>query len=203
MNLKYNLKKILGSCLLPLLGICLSLVLISCSPRERGEPVMFDEGTQISDSQVIQSMPKCFIGDKSYAPVKKEWVIWFYGKFRNDLSSGAYGIVKWDEKFDCNRFAGDFASSAQIMYFQRSFSSFSKSKAVAIGEVWYVPDYIFNGVKMVLNINVDQKGNITRTGHAINFIFTDKEGLLFFEPQSGAFIQLSENEKKSIYFARL
>ena len=123
----------------------IGVLMVGCSPREAGEPQMAT-GKVLPASQVIGDLQGTsvagyalfpMLGDESYAVVREEWVDWFYAKFRAELGKGQYGIVKWDQRFDCNRFAAKFAADMHVYYFQRSFHSFNGAKAPAVGDYWH------------------------------------------------------------------
>lgn len=117
--------------------------------------------------------------DTSYAAVNSAWLRDFYTRWRADLHRK--GVVKWDPKFDCNRFAASFAASAQIEYFTATFHARNAAEALAVGEIWY-----------------DREAG---GAHAIVIAHTER-GPIFIEPQSGLELRLSSAEVASIYFKR-
>ena len=102
----------------------------------------------------------------------------FYPFFVGKLNE--LGVSVWDNKWDCEDFASFFKSMAQVCHKKSS----GTAEGLAIGEIYYHQDG-------------DGEGN-----HAINVIFTEN-GPIFFEPQQGLPVKLSDTEIKSIYFFRI
>lgn len=118
--------------------------------------------------------------DLTYAEVSAAWIPVFYAQWRQRLFDR--GVVAWDAKFDCNRFAASFCADAQVEYYKHARAMWIKGQAIAVGEIWYV---VRNG----------------GGGHAIVCAITDK-GPLFIEPQTGAILTLTPVELQSISFKR-
>jgi hypothetical protein len=121
-----------------------------------------------------------FTPDKSYALVNRKWIKSFYNEWREDLFKK--GVIRWDDKFDCNKFAASFCAAAQIAYFNSSYGDSSKPQALAIGEIWYYPAY-------------------NQRPHAIVCAIAD-DGVIFLEPQTGEELKLLPIELSSIFFKR-
>lgn len=122
------------------------------------------------------------ISDKSYKSPNTKWLqSTFYKRFHADLFDK--GIIKWDAKFDCDKYAKYFTSLLQIDYFVENFYSREDSESLAVGEIYY-------------NIK-GEKGN----GHAINIVYSNG-GFLFFEPQTGKYVELSAAEVESVFFIK-
>ena len=136
-------------------------------------------GKMLANAELIQAIPQVRTGDVTYAQVNSAWLKKFYERYRADLSR--MGVVKWDQRFDCRRFAGMYTELAQSEFFQESFHSSEPAHTLALGPVWYLRD---NG-----------KG-----GHAIIVAFTER-GRLFIDPQTGQEVELSTREVASIYLA--
>jgi hypothetical protein len=144
-----------------LLSLC-AMLQFGCSPSAKNEP-QIATGKVLSAAEIRAHVP-AWCGDETYAVLNEAWVQWHYAKFRSDLSAGAFGIVSWDAKFDCNRFAAKLAADAHVAFFQRTFHSFLPAKAPAIGFVWY-----YTGAG---------------SGHAEVIVWTEK-GVRLLEPQTG------------------
>jgi hypothetical protein len=124
--------------------------------------------------------PAVFVGDGPYAVIKAEALAGYYENFRAQLFSE--GVVKWDERFDCNHFASYYIAKAQTQYYLANFHSSTPAQTLALAEIWYRPG-----------------GG--RQGHAIVAALTD-QGLLFIEPQTGARLVLSPVERVSVFLAK-
>jgi hypothetical protein len=143
----------------------------SCAPRVG----------KIATGDVIDrnSLPLSgFRGDATYAVVRKDAIPALYDNFISVLSK--QGLVKWDERYDCNHFASLFIALSQTQYAVAAWHSESKAQTLAMSEFWYFSP---------------------RGGHAIVAIVTD-HGLMFFEPQTGKEVQLTEFERKSAYMCK-
>ena len=159
--------------ILSLILIC-SVIISGCGPSE----------TQLSTGKVLTPSQLPIIGvygDVSYSIVQSSALPFFYQDFRDILTK--QGLVKWDNRYDCNHFASLYISLAQAKYAVASFQSYSTAQTLAMAEIWYRPTWA--------------KGQ----GHAIVAIQTEK-GLLFIEPQTGEMIVLTNMEKDSIFLAK-
>lgn len=114
-------------------------------------------------------------GDAAYAVVSSSAIPGLYQSFRDVLN--AQGLVKWDSRFDCNRFAGLFIGVAQARYAAAAWHSETKAEALALAEVWYYPD----------------AGGY----HAIVQARTER-GDVFIEPQTGKELNLTARELASV-----
>ncbi len=119
-------------------------------------------------------------GDTAYGQVNSAWLHGFYARWHHDLFEK--GVTKWEERFDCNRFASHYQAAAQIEYYVDNFHSWTPGRALALAEVWYKPDR-------------------SATGHAIVEAYTEN-GAVYIEPQTGRIFQLTAAEKASVYFRR-
>ena len=151
-----------------ILAVGTLLLLTACGPR----PVSGSPDTVVV--MAAETLPGQK-GDTHYAQVRHAWLADFYTRWRADLFRK--GVVKWDARFDCNRFAGHFVSAAQVEYFIANFHSWTAGQALALGEFWYLPD-----------------GAPAR--HAVVIAFTDK-GVVFIEPQTGQEMVLTTSERAS------
>lgn len=116
----------------------------------------------------------CYVGDASYAVVRKEWLSEFYAKYRDRLFK--QGITRWDSSFDCNHFSYNFVAQAQTDYFATSFHDRNRANTLAVGLIWY----------------------ITRKGQSHSVVMAVTEsGLIYMDPQTGQFLELTPAEKRS------
>lgn len=118
-----------------------------------------------------------FFGDELYAEVNSTWLRAFQRDYRAELFR--LGVVKWDARFNCQRFVELYVGLAQARYFHVAFHTWQPAGALAIGPVWYV------------------RGD--GTGHAVVQAVTER-GTLFIDPQSGEEVELSAAERKGIFF---
>lgn len=119
------------------------------------------------------------MGDGPYAKVKLSALSTHYTKFRKDLFDK--GVIQWDKRFDCNHFATYYVATAQIDYYLANFHSNTPAQTLALAEVWYHPG--------------------GGPGHAIVAACTDA-GLVFIEPQTGNLVQLTKDERMSIWLVK-
>src|SRR5574343_24812 len=120
-------------------------------------------------------------GDGFYAEVNSAWLKSYYASFRDSLFRE--GVVKWDEKFDCNHFASFYVALAQLRFFSLNFHSSTAAQSLAVCEFWYKPEWA--------------KGQ----GHAIVAAVTER-GMVYVEPQTGTELQLTPNEIASRYLVK-
>jgi hypothetical protein len=159
---------------LTLLSACvLAFALWGCAPQSK---------EQMSTGRVIaaQDLPG-WKGDTAYGEINSAWLKGFYIRWKADLFRK--GVVKWEKRFDCNRFAAHFAAEAQIAYYIENFHSWTDGRAAAVGEIWYLVD--------------GQKDR----GHAIVLAYTER-GPVYIEPQTGKEVTLTSAERESVYFMR-
>ena len=145
--------------------------------RAAQQPVV--TGQVLTEREIVAALPRARTGDVQYAQVNSAWLHKFYSKFRSDLAR--LGVVKWDERYDCRRFAGMYTEIAQSEFFLQNFHSSSPAHTLALGPIWYLRD--------------DGRG-----GHAVIVAFTER-GRVYIDPQNGEEIRLSAREQASIYLA--
>jgi hypothetical protein len=165
-----------------ILGLAAGLLILVCSASPsfaRGRAVAAITGKVLDRMQVIRNVPLARMGTMTYAEVNSEWLTKFYQDYRSELNR--LGIVKWNERFDCRRFAGLYAELAQSKFFVESFQSENAAQSLAVGQVWY---NLENG-----------KG-----AHAIIVALTER-GRIFIEPQTGKEVTLTQKEVGSIFFS--
>lgn len=157
----------------------------ACS-RKSDEPPIFN-GQTINKLSLMVAYNVPTTGKASYAVVNRDWVLWAYDDYRKWLGSGAYGVTKWDDRSQCTLFATAFEVYCQLAFFRQGFHSDIQAKGIAVGTVWY-----FTFTPM-------QQGMLE--GHAVNQIIT-QNGMEYFEPQTGKFIQLTDGQRLSTYFSK-
>jgi hypothetical protein len=121
-----------------------------------------------------------FHGDDKYAEMQSSAVPALYENFRDMLSK--QGLVKWDARYDCNHFAALYVALAQSQFAVATWSSETKAQTLALAEIWYRP-------------------TPGPYGHAIVGAFTER-GLIFIEPQTGQELQLTAEQRKTIYLCK-
>lgn len=173
-----------------LFGVIFSALLFSsivlagiwgCSRRQ--VPVIRDS---VASSEVRRLYFAGHYENLSCAQYSKVDYAWLTSSYRDQFSKRLFAdnITQWDNKFECNLFADYYKTYASIVYYNEFYSSFAGTRQLAIGEIWYHPDWAKN------------------TGHAINFAITER-GLIFVEPQTGGEVHLSRDELNSIYFIEM
>lgn len=140
--------------------------------------VTADTGRVLTRADVQHETAVRFFGNDTYAEVNSRWLTGFYADFRAELFR--LGVVRWNERFDCGRFAELYTSLAQAKFYLESFHSRTTAKALAIGPYWYVRG--------------DGKGT-----HAVVQALTER-GRMFIDPQTGAEIQLTPRESATAYY---
>lgn len=140
--------------------------------------IKISTGKVMNPGDILQQAPGALLGDKFYAEVNSASLPKLYDDFREELFE--HGIVQSDERYTCKHFAALFAELAQAKYFKESHRTDTKARALAIGSFWYVRD--------------NDGGP-----HAIVQILTER-GRIYFEPQTGKEVKLSEKEEASAYF---
>jgi hypothetical protein len=118
-----------------------------------------------------------YFGDQDYALPACNWLLnefspWFVGYCKGEG-------LEYASTWDCD----DFASMFRIKVVEAHFrNGRNPNEGVAVAEVWYTRD---EGV-----------------GHAINLAVVDGGVPCFIEPQIGKKLELTDAEKRSVYFAR-
>jgi hypothetical protein len=138
-------------------------------------------GRTLDRLAIAHTLPMAKMGDVLYAEVNSEWLKDFYQSYRSELSR--MGVVKWDDRYDCRRFAGLFTELAQTRFFKQAFHSGIPANTLALGPVWYR--------------RADGKG-----GHAIVVALTER-GAIYLDPQNGKEVDLTAAERASIHLAVL
>lgn len=127
----------------------------------------------------VKAARKSQISDRTFNITSLRWIMEkFYPFFVKKLSE--LGVSVWDNKWDCEDFTSFFKSMAQVCHR----NSNGTAEGLAIGEIYYHQD------------------GASGENHAINVIFTEN-GPIFFEPQQGLPVKLSDSEIKSIYYFKI
>jgi hypothetical protein len=119
-------------------------------------------------------------GSTHVAQVRASALPGLYSHFRDELFR--LGVVKWDERFDCNHFASFFVALANIRFFAASFHQSTPAQSLALAEYWYRPGG-------------------SGAGHAVVFALTES-GPLWLEPQTGQTFTLTNAEQASRFLVK-
>lgn len=134
-------------------------------------------GRSLNREQMVRQTSAMFLGDELYAEVSSAWLRDFQRDYRAELFR--LGVLRWDTRFDCQRFVQFYVGLAQARFFRVAFHTWQPAGALAIGPVWYL--------------------RADGTGHAIVQAVTER-GTLFIDPQSGHEVELSAAERQGIFF---
>lgn len=134
-------------------------------------------GRVLTGAELRAVVPGAILGENFYAEVNSAWLPEWYPVFRRQLFR--VGIVHWDGRFDCNRFADFYSNLAQAFFSTQMFHSETPAQALALGPFWYVRG--------------DGQGR-----HAVIQALTER-GRLFIDPQTGREIELTPGERQSGY----
>lgn len=128
----------------------------------------------------VLSVQPAVYSDTSYTLVDSSKLAAMQDDFNSVLSRE--GLVRWDERFRCAHFADLFIGLAQARNAVQQFQSSSPGHALALAVFWYRPAG-------------------STTGHAIVEADTER-GQVFWEPQTGQELHLSQAEISSRFFAK-
>jgi hypothetical protein len=67
-----------------------------------------------------------FKPDTAYGQVNSAWLAGFYERWRADIFDK--GVVKWEGRFDCNKFAASYCAAAQLEYYRDNFGVGRRAK---------------------------------------------------------------------------
>lgn len=155
------------------LGLLLGGCATPAQLAERG--VLPTTGRILTDRELRGAVPGAILGEAVYAEVNSRWLPHWYRTYRQQLFK--IGLVRWDSRFDCNRFADFYSNLAQAYFSVEMFHSATPAQALAMGPFWYV--------------RADGKGS-----HAIVQAMTER-GRIFIDPQTGEELQLTALEQQS------
>ncbi len=133
---------------------------------------------RVIDPSELRSLGAGYTGDAAYAQVSAAWLKSYYASFRSSLFRE--GVVKWDERFDCNHFASFYIALAQVRFFTENFQTKTAAQTLALGECWYHSE---------------------RGPHAIVMAVADT-GIVYIEPQTGAQLVLTGEEIASRFLVK-
>lgn len=158
---------------LPSSVLCLAVVCLSGCAK-RNDPGL-SSGRMLDAATVRTEMAGAFVGDAVYSQVNSAALAQLYADFREEIFRK--GVIKWDERFDCNHFANYYVALAQTKFYLANFQSATPAQSLAVGTFWY---------------------RSVRGPHAIVVALTER-GTVFIEPQTGAEIALSKAEGDSAW----
>ena len=145
--------------------------------RGEADPVPVPFGERVyTKEEIRQRLPAVHLGDETYAEVNSAWLAGWYETFRRELF--ALGVVRWHERFDCNRFVDAYTSLAQVAFYRATFSQSTRANALALGPFWYRRE----------------RGG----AHAVVQALTER-GVIYIDPQSGREVQLTAGERRSAF----
>lgn len=176
-----NFRSIFGKKSLLVLLLLVSLFGVFSCARDSGEPRIFT-GKTLTRNEILSKTAVTNFGKFNYAEVNSEWLKWCYPKFKSKIGEGSFGVLNWDDKSQCTYFTTAFEEFAQRTYFAHAFHDFIKAPGIAVAAFWYNPAP-------------------TGDGHALILVFTEN-GRQFFEPQTGKFLQLTNEQIKSAYLIK-
>lgn len=159
------------------LGLTFALGGCATTAQVEAGAVLPTTGRILSDRELRGAVPGAILGESVYAEVNSEWLPHWYRTYRQQLFK--IGLVRWDSRFDCNRFADFYTNLAQAYFSVEMFHSTTPAQALALGPFWYVRQ--------------DGRGS-----HAIVQAVTER-GRIFIDPQTGEEMQLSALEQQSGY----
>ena len=138
-------------------------------------PVSSATARVYTGAELRAAVPLAFAGDTAYAEVSSAWLRAYYDQFRAEIFR--QGVTKWDQRFDCNHFATYYVALAQTKFYLANFQSRTPAQTLALGTYWY---------------------QSPRGPHAVVVALTDR-GTLFIEPQTGAELQLTPEQRASAW----
>lgn len=158
-----------------------ALLLAGCTSAVHNGPparvaVSPSTGRVMQSGELKTLFPGLILGDYVYAEVNSEWLRQWYPRYRAELFR--LGVVRGNERFDCNHFASFYTGLAQALYFDHAFHSRTAAQ-LALGPFWYR--------------RADGLG-----GHVVIQAMTER-GRIFIEPQTGAELTLTAPELASAF----
>lgn len=134
---------------------------------------------------------KVFLTDSDYGIPDSNW-------FQNDLYEKLFynwlvrnNLPNWKDYHDCDNFAVLLWVFSMICHAktmrQRRLQGLSTFEGIAVGIMFYTSQ----------GTGAEDEG----VGHAINFVATSPTNISFFEPQNGKWLNLTQKEKDSAWFA--
>lgn len=132
----------------------------------RTEESRIYSGKIIGSETIFRACGIITLGKEFYAEVNRKWLLWSYSDFRKWIGNETH-------KATCTFFTTSFEAYCQKCYLAQVLNSNILPQNIAVGTIWYPT-------------------NRPNENHAVNIVFTE-QGLEFFEPQTGQFIQISED----------
>lgn len=167
--------------LLAAFAACVLIAVFGVAGCSKTAPPAQSTARVLAAADVRTSLPGATLGDTAYAQVNSAWLAGYYAEFRAEIFR--QGVVKWDDRFDCNHFASYYVALAQTKFYLANFQSRTSAQTLALGIFWYRPGA---GI----------------AGHAIVAALTER-GLVFVEPQTGGELALTPAERATVYLAVL
>lgn len=159
------------------LALLLGLVLAGCSQAQPSpKPGVIIPAATIRRA-TLAAMPKAIViqPDATYNAPQRAWIDGAFNQYYlNDSNDKGLTGYRTNGR-DCDKFASLYRVDAQACFDV----SLPNAEGFAVGELYYTRD---TGVK-----------------HAINLIYTDGT-ISYIEPQTCAFVTLSDSELRSVWF---
>lgn len=129
----------------------------------------------------VPTTAQFYAADVDYAQVNSQWVQKYWSQWRD--ATFARGLIRWNDWFDCNKFADLFVIDAQLAYAKRGRKV---AESLAVGVLHYRPSMVWGAT----------------ADHAIVVFLTEK-GRIYMDPQNGEIMNLTDQEIKNTYYVRL
>jgi len=139
-------------------------------PKSTSEHLVLDS-SKVSDMCFGNFGVRPVLADASYACPTKKWVGKFFVWYR--WCCARVGVV-WKGCYDCDDFARLAAAFAQISHYLSDCED--KPQGLAFGEFWYDSEL---------------------GPHAVNIILIEDSEAIWYEPQTGKELNLTDEEKES------
>ncbi len=134
-----------------------------------------------------------YLNDQSYAVMDASWIkTECYKGYRKWLDLA--GIDKWKTNWDCDNFAQSFKMYVNLLHARANPETFTSTHKSGNKNAC---DARAAGVGVIFFKNSD------RSAHAINVVATEEDEVLFFEPDDGDFLNLSDKHKETTWYVNL
>lgn len=154
-----------------IIAVACSMAAVISGCAKSGPPAPSATAVLLTSVDVAHQIDGAFAPDAIYAQVNSAWLKDFYPTFRAEIFR--QGVVKWDDRFDCNHFAAYYVALAQTKFYLDAWRSGTPAQSLAIAQFWYVSP---------------------RGGHAIVVALTER-GPVFIEPQTGEEVHLPPDQR--------
>lgn len=121
-----------------------------------------------------------FNGSESYAVIRRSALDEIRIISRSRLNRD--GLVGYDVRFDCNAIVDHYLTTAQTIIATDAWHSRLNAEAFALAAVWYWPDN-------------------SKRPHAIVQAETE-DGTVYYDPQNGNEVKMTESELRSVYLRK-